>query len=687
MEKYLSSKRRRQFRLIKYAASSYMKEVDTRSQILETEVSLETACLRTEHVSYPPISDLNQAALRREPSEESFFTNVSVASEELDEPELAGTSPASLSEEYPSHDIISDLRTWAVSFNIEHAALDGLLGVLKRRISGLPSNSRNLLGTPKSTPSVPLSNGDYCHFGLEDGLRHALQMWPSITLDTRTLDVSFNVDGLPLFKSSSRQVWPVLGLLHHPQNKLLDRVFVVGLFCGASKPSSVDEYLHPFVQELECMLQSGLDSQGMHYSITVRAVLCDAPAKAFVKCTKGHGGYYGCDKCCASGVYYGRMTFPNLNAPLRTDDSFKAQLQEEHHKGTSPLATIGVSMVSRFPIDYMHCVCLGVVRKLIGLWLRGPLSVRLGSTSVSALSRELALLGKLSATDFQRKCRGLQEFDRWKATEFRFFLLYAGPVTIRKVVKPEVYKHFLLLHVGIAILVSPSMVHMLDYAEQLLRLFVRECSVIYGKTSLVYNVHLLIHLANDCRLLGPLDNFSCFPFENYLGRLKTLVRSGNKPLQQLHRRILEERACAVSHTLDTAASTQGEFCVVPSSCHMSGPTGALAICCDQQFTKALLKGSKLNVQGRDNCVLISEGRVVVLANILTHRDEVLLVGHEFKHVQDLYRYPCRSSLLSIFLVSCLDSRLLTFSSADILCKGMLFPFRGKQAFFPLLHLL
>lgn len=62
---------------------------------------------------------------------------------------------------------------------------------------------------------------------------------------------------------------------------------------------------------------------------------------------------------------------------------------------------------------------------------------------------------------------------------------------------------------------------------------------IYGKNQLVYNVHSLIHLADDCIIHGPLDSFSCFPFETYLGKLKTLVRSSNRPLAQLVRRISE----------------------------------------------------------------------------------------------------------------------------------------------------
>lgn len=69
------------------------------------------------------------------------------------------------------------------------------------------------------------------------------------------------------------------------------------------------------------------------------------------------------------------MTFPEVNAKRGTDESFRQATNEEHHIQHSPLTDIGSDMVTCFPQDYMHLVCLGVMRRLLDLWIStiGPL--------------------------------------------------------------------------------------------------------------------------------------------------------------------------------------------------------------------------------------------------------------------------------------------------------------------------
>ena len=57
------------------------------------------------------------------------------------------------------------------------------------------------------------------------------------------LELQINVDVLPLFKSSSTVLWPILCLVKWP---LPSEPFVVGVFCGQSKPSDLSAYFANF---------------------------------------------------------------------------------------------------------------------------------------------------------------------------------------------------------------------------------------------------------------------------------------------------------------------------------------------------------------------------------------------------------------------------------------------------------
>lgn len=133
---------------------------------------------------------------------------------------------------------------------------------------------------------------------------------------------------------------------------------------------------------------------GKHYSIALPdAFICDAPARAFLKYTKGHSGYNSCERCTEHGIRMdNKVVFPDLKAPLGTDAQFTDMIDEEHHHGVSPLQELGIGMVSSCALDYMHLVCLGNVRKLLSLWIKGPLRCRISATTITIISNHLKSL-------------------------------------------------------------------------------------------------------------------------------------------------------------------------------------------------------------------------------------------------------------------------------------------------------
>jgi len=428
------------------------------------------------------------------------------------------------------------LKYWALAHNITLSALDDLLSILKLFHPDIPSFGRSLLHTPKITKSIHLHNGKFTYFGICNQLNFLLQK----ELCTKIIELDFNFDGLPLFKSTKMNVWPIL--CRSLSLESLYKPFIVGLFTGKGKPEPIHLYLQDFIQELDNILCHGIKVDKKLFQVRIRSIICDAPARAFLKCCVRHNSKYGCEKCNIEGEYINhKMLFPPISGQLRTKDTFNKRIHEEHHHGVSPLLNLDLDLVKQVPLDPMHLIYLGVTKKLLNVWVsKGKPPFKLPGKSIMDLSKKLISMSPYIPHEFSRKPRTLLDLNHWKATEFRLFLLYVGPVSLINILPKRLYDHFLMLHVGITILNNDNHISKyIDFAEEVINNFVKYIKNSYGKEMMTYNIHSLIHLVMDVRTLGNLNTINCFPFENYLGKLKTLVRSSRNPHEQLCRRIHE----------------------------------------------------------------------------------------------------------------------------------------------------
>ena len=174
----------------------------------------------------------------------------------------------------------------------------------------------------------------------------------------------------------------------------------------------------------------------------------------------------------------------------RTGIGYPIQTQKEHHTGRTPLTRIpNFKPIERIVLDSMHLLFLGIMKRLLSVYWIGSSSRKKTVGTMLAresarISRRLENLRRFIPHEFPRKIRGLVELARFKATEFRFFTLYCGPVVLRNKLPMQFYKHFLLFHVASRIMCCAELSRtLLQYAKDLCKHFFDFLPDLYGADS------------------------------------------------------------------------------------------------------------------------------------------------------------------------------------------------------------
>lgn len=220
-------------------------------------------------------------------------------------------------EESSEMDITDSLRSWVIEIGIPLTHSTSLLTILRPHFPYLPKDGRTLLQTPRTYDIQSIAGGQYYHFGVEEGIRNRLIRNQDLCLMDEVV-LQINIDGLPLFKSTTECFWPILALC---ALETKPAPFVIGLWVGTSKPNDANAFIQKFVEEMLRLQEMGIIHDGKKFKVSVGNFICDTPARSFVKRTKGHTGYYGCDYCEQRGVWNNhRMTFPLIDAAPRSKD-------------------------------------------------------------------------------------------------------------------------------------------------------------------------------------------------------------------------------------------------------------------------------------------------------------------------------------------------------------------------------
>jgi hypothetical protein len=399
-------------------------------------------------------------------------------------------------------------------------------------------------------------------------------------LSGKDLTLTWNTDGIPVFKSSRYSIWPIQSSVNELPPYLRGKhILLNGLWFGNRKPA-MNTFLKPFIEECTHLENNGLTikDESQPRKIFAMVLSADSPARAIVKNCKQFNGKHGCDWCESPGEmidggaptrYYPYRGPPTMRtAAKQAQYALKSIRKNEVVKGVKGPSVIGIlptfDPVRGVAVDYMHCVCLGVIRQLVNLWMDSKQNGK--PYYIGLMEREIS--NRLCAinvpSEISRAPRSFTDRRYWKASEWRTFI-FCCLIVFQGILPPVFLKHLFLFVYGVYCLLGDSIDDStIDSAEVCLTKFVIQVEELYGLKHCSFNVHQLVHLAQSVRDCGPLWASSAFTFESnnhFLNKMfhgtqyvpKQIVESfiRNRKIAQLSKACINEETSPLVASLYT----------------------------------------------------------------------------------------------------------------------------------------
>ena len=407
---------------------------------------------------------------------------------------------------------------------------------------GIENQLRNILES-RNVRFMDKNRANYYKSDVIDG-----DAYKKLPLLPNDITLTFDIDGSPLYNSSTRSIYPILASIN--ELILSDRkkkIICAGIWLGKDKPIATT-FLKPFVAEAKSLWNIGFTwGNDQHTRCLTTIFTTDTIARPIFTNTKQFNGYYGCDFCYAKGEHHdGAHVYRHINFQHRSKDlhmidcinAVAVGYPINGVKGTSILIDIPCfDIINNTIPDYMHSVLLGVTKHFVSLWIdnRGA-DYSLSVQNICDISNSWKNINL--PNNCGRDTRSLTEKKKWKASEWQNFLFFGWPLVKNRIPAPY-FSHWIKLVTAIMLLVSDS-IHQgtVDDANTLLNEFSSDVELLYEKNHCLFNIHLLRHLALSVKNWGPLWATSCFTFENYLGAMKKMHNGTVFAAEQIAKSVL-----------------------------------------------------------------------------------------------------------------------------------------------------
>ncbi|XP_028045643.1 uncharacterized protein LOC114254206 [Monomorium pharaonis] len=381
------------------------------------------------------------------------------------------------------------------------------------------------------------------------------------------LSYFFFTDGIHTGKSNNKTLWPIyLTINELPVSERNKYVLLAGLYIGSKDPNQ-KVFLQPFINEANKLSTEGFRWMHNGNEIISKVIpLCciaDSVARYQLLNFQSFAAYYGCTFCYQKSERTRRgqrFTISIYPAEERTLESTKKDLLETFErkdeinknkrqyrgvKGFSPLMSLNFfNFINGFVVDYMHNILLGVTKLHTELILQYTykkfwhISESVGISHVlSTIDERLLIIRPPSS--ITRTPRSIKDISKWKASEWRAWLLFYSVPCFKGLLKKKYINHIAMLSAATNILLQKSMTREEVFrAHKLFLCYMYLFQKYFSEENMVYNIHLLSHICKGVLNWGPLWTHNSFLYEGQNRYLMQLYHSPSNVILQIARKFL-----------------------------------------------------------------------------------------------------------------------------------------------------
>ena len=208
----------------------------------------------------------------------------------------------------------------------------------------------------------------------------------------------------------------------------------------------------------------------------------------------------------------------------------------------------GFNFVYDSPTEYLHCACLGVIKKLVELTFNvGTNRPRVTKRKLSSPITFNILMSSIKVPkESSRRARDL-DFAVFKGEEFRNIALFYFPLVL-ECIEENAKDRQCWLYIGF--LMRSSCIPSEEFAnlnlqeiETICENFYKMYELLYGIRNCTYNTHVFCSHLLEIRTHGPLTETSAFKFESFYGEVRrSFVPGTPSPAKQMMQKIMLKRA-------------------------------------------------------------------------------------------------------------------------------------------------